>query len=155
MNPRWLFLALLGILCGEDESVCVHPSVGETRRISLDDVRRAQEAVRARLAWAVAKAGKVSLDTPFDSGLPACRARQRRTLRTEVPRELVGKTIGLGPSGRIPRADFRAATSARSLSDVDAELLADRALTERLGVRCSPTRVTFRTEGEIELDENP
>jgi hypothetical protein len=36
--------------------------------------------------------------------LPACTARQTRAIRTTVPPEILGKTLGFGPADRIPRA---------------------------------------------------
>lgn len=155
-----ILLCALCVLCGEfrgefSESVCVHPSRGESRPVSLDAVRKAQESVKARFAWTVEQTQKISLDTPFDSRLPACSSRNRRSVRAELPRELVGKTIAFAPAERMPPADFRIATSARRLVAADADGLADETIVRRLGVRCAPTRVTVKSESELELVENP
>lgn len=156
MNLKALVLCSLCVLSApRGEEACVHPSRGETRPVSLDAVRRAQEEIRGKLALLVERAGKLSPREPYESGLPACRRREVRAVRTEVPAPLVGKTIGFGPSGRIPAADLRVATSARNLLEVDADALADPALSARLGVRCFPTLVRARSEAELELVENP
>lgn len=150
-----LFLAALCALALQSGTVCVHPPAGATRRVSLDEVRKAQADVKAKLAWAVEKAGRLPVDGPYDSGLPACRGRRTRTVRAQLPREFVGKTIAFAPSERLAEADFRVATSARKLSEIRADALADPALAERLGVRCAPSLVTVVSEVELELVENP
>ncbi len=156
MNPKPFLLCALCLLCApRAQEVCIHPSRGETRAVSLDRVRAAQEEVTSKLALLAERAGKLAPTDPFESGLPACRARSVRTLRTTVPPPLVGKSIAFGPSGKIPAADLRVATSARSLLELDADALADPALSARLGVRCFPTLVRARSEAELELVENP
>lgn len=155
MNPRPLLALLACAFLGEPEDVCRHPSSGTTCRVSTDGVARAQESVRAHLAWTVEQAGRISLDAPYDSGLPACRGRNRRSVRAEAPRALVGKTIAFAPQDRMPRADVRVASSARRIAAVDADALADPELAARLGVRCVPTLVTVRSESELELVEDP
>ena len=138
-----------------DDPVCTHADRGETRPVSLDAVERAQDEVKRRLALSWDKSMRISLDAPYDSGLPACGLRQTRRIRTTVPAELVGKTISFGPADRLPPADVRVATSARKIMDVQADALSDRMLTERLGVRCTPTIVRALSEVELELVENP
>jgi hypothetical protein len=154
-----LLLLILCVLCGEtrpsEAEPCRHRDLGDSRPVSLERVRRAQAEVKEKLALLADRAARLSPSAPFESGLPACRARALRTRRTEVPPELVGRTIGFGPSGRIPAADVRVATSAPSLFELDADALADPALSERLGVRCFPTVVRARSEVELELVENP
>ncbi len=153
----FLLLCALCVLCGESSvpSVCSHPPRGESLRVSLDAVRRAQEDVKKRLAWAVGEASRLSADSPFESGLPACQGRARRTVRVPTPPPLAGKTIVFAPAERMPPGDLRVATSARRLAEVRADAMADRALARRLGVRCAPTIVTVRSEVELELVEDP
>jgi hypothetical protein len=138
-----------------EEPVCTHSDRGETRPVSLDAVQRAQDDVKRRLALSWDKSMRISLDAPYDSGLPACGRRQTRRVRTALPAEMVGKTIAFGPADRLPAADVRVATSARRILDVQADALSDRALTERLEVRCTPTIVRGISEVELELVENP
>jgi hypothetical protein len=155
MNLKPLLLVGLCLLMAGEETVCVHPTVGSSVRVSLENVRKAQRAVKEKLAFATEKAGKLTLDTPFESGLPACRRHETRVVRTSVPRELVGKSIVFAPADRLPRADFRVATSARRIVEIEADALAHPALAERLGVRCAPTLVRVRSEVELELVEDP
>lgn len=152
---RPLLLAALCLLLAGEETVCVHPAAGASRRVSLDAVGKAQESVRKALAFTADKAARLSLDTSFQSGLPACRRRETRVLRAPMPRELVGKSIAFAPADRLPRADFRVATSARRIVDAEADALAHPALVDRLGVRCEPTLVRVRSEVELELVEDP
>jgi hypothetical protein len=155
MNLKPLLLIGVCFLLANEETVCVHPTRGESRRVSLDDVRRAQSEVKKKLSFVAEKATRLSIDAPFDSGLPACRRRETRVVRTSVPPELVGKSILFAASDRLGRADVRVATSARKLGEIDADALAHPALAERLGVRCAPTLVRARSEVELELVENP
>jgi len=156
MSSKSLLLILVCLACAsQEETVCVHPTRGETRAISLEAVTKAQEEVQRRLAMTWDKSAKLSPDTPFDSGLPACRTRHTRSVRTTVPPDLVGKTIAFSPADRIPKADIRVATSARRIIDVQADALADQRLSDRLGVRCTPTLVRAISEVELELVENP
>ncbi len=151
--------SILIVMCvafsAEDESVCVHPACGETRPVSLAEVARAQEEVRRKLSAAWEQPAKLTLDTPFESGLPGCGARRSFRVRTSVPAELVGRTLAFGPADRLPAGDIRVATSARRLGDVTAEALADRAMVERLRVQCAPTLVRVISEVELELVERP
>lgn len=148
-------VAAAALLEAVPEPVCVHPARGETRRISLDRVRKAQEELKVRLAESFGRVDRLSPDRPYDSGLPACGARRRYTLRTDLPAELAGKTAAFAPAERMPRADVRVATSARTIASIDADALADEALVRRLGVRCAPTSVRFLSETELELVESP
>jgi hypothetical protein len=152
---NWLLLAGGLALVLWDEDVCSHPGRGDSRPVSLDAVSRAQEEVKKRLALSWDKSLKISADGPFESGLPGCGLRQTRRIRTSLPDGFVGKSVGFGPSDRIPSADMRVATSARRILDVQADALADRMLAERLGVRCTPTLVRALSEVELELVENP
>src|SRR5262245_45360807 len=151
----WLLPAACLAAALWDETVCTHAGRGDSKAISLDAVGRAQEEVHRRLALSWDKSTKFTADAPYESGLPACGPRQTRKLRTALPPELVGKTIAFAPSDRLPQADVRVATSARRILDVQADALADRTLTERLGVRCTPTLVRAISEVELELVENP
>ena len=153
MNLKPLALALLCVLVMEQETVCVHRGGGGTRNVSLREVRRSREEVKEKLRFAWRESARLSSDRPFDSGLPACPRRAVRTLGGSFPRELVGKTVAFAPADRLPRADFRVATYARRIGDIQAEALADRRLAERLGVRCAPTLVRVRSEAELELVE--
>ncbi len=155
MNPRPLLLAAVCLLLQEEETVCRHPSSGASRTLSLDAVHKAQASVREKLAFAAEKAGRLSLDSSFESGLPSCARRSTRKVQTSIPRELLGKTILFAPSGRFSRADFRVATSVRRLADLEADALAHPALADRLGVRCTPTLVRVTSEVDLELVEDP
>jgi hypothetical protein len=157
MTPlKSITLAAFCLVCAFQESpVCNHPDRGDCRTVSLDAVARAQEEVRDRLAVSWDRSLNLSAAQSFDSGLPACGARRTRRIPTRLPPELVGKTIAFAPADRMPAADIRAVTSARRLLDVQADALADRALLDRLDVRCSPTIVRCTSEVEIELLENP
>jgi len=156
MMPRlWILIPVCLASTPVNDSVCSHPSSGETRTISLDQVERAQRELKDRLSISWNKSLNLKKDTPFDSGLPACRTAGTRRLKTRLPRELVGRTIAFGPSGRIPVADIHVATSARRIFELQADALADPRLIERLGVRCSPTLVRALSEVELELVENP
>lgn len=152
---NWLLVAGCLVWTLWDEDVCTHPARGDSKAISLDAVEKAQEEVKRRLALSWDKSLKISADGPYESGLPGCGFKQTRRVRTQVPPELVGKSIGFGPSDRIPPADIRVATSARRILEVQADAMADRTLSERLGVRCSPTLVRALSEVELELVENP
>ena len=155
MNPKALLLVGVCLLLANEDTVCVHPSRGAARVLSLENVRRAHEEAAKKLSFAAEKAARLSPDAPFDSGLPSCARSTSRRLAIAVPRELVGKSIAFAPAGRLPRADVRVATSARRISDLDADALAHPALSDRLGVRCWPTLVRVRSEVELELVENP
>ena len=148
-------LAAAGIGAGGGEAVCRHATRGGTRRVDLAGVRRAQASIREAFALSAKKAEKVSLDGPYESGLPACRARAIRRAAVATPPDLAGKTLAFAPEGRFPAADLRVATSARRVREVDADALADPALAARLGVRCSPTLVRILSEVELELVEGP
>jgi len=149
----WIAAVLLAAYW--DGQVCSHAGRGESRAVSLDVVERAHEELKQRLALSWDKSMKISVDGPYESGLPACGLRQMRRIRSTLPAELVGKTIAFGPADRLPAADVRVATSARKILDVQADALADQTLTERLGVRCTPTIVRALSEVELELVENP
>jgi len=151
----WILAGLCAAFAGEDDSICTHASRGACRPVSLEKVEQGQSDVKRLFTATWDKAAKVTPDTPFDSGLPACTVRQTRRLRTQLPPQLVGKTFAFARGDRLPRADVRVATSARRIGDLDAEALADRRLIERLGVRCAPTLVRGVSEVEIELVENP
>ena len=151
----WLLVAICLACASQDAPVCLHPTRGDNKAVSLDAVAKAQEEVKRHLAMTWEKSTKLSADMPFDSGLPACGMRQTRRVRTTVPPDLVGKTIAFAPADRLPKADVRVATSARRILDVHADALADRTLVERIGVRCAPTLVRAISEVEFELVENP
>lgn len=156
MTPKTGIALLLCLACAwPEDAVCHHADRGESRMVDLDAVARAQDEVKRRLSFGWEKAPRLTADQPFESGLPACSGRQTRRLRTSVPAELVGKSIAFAPSDRMFKADVRVATSARRIVELDADALADRALSERLGVRCTPTLVRAISEVELELAENP
>jgi hypothetical protein len=90
----------------------------------------------------------VALDEPFDSGLPACRSRDVRSVKRAVPPEMVGKTVLFAPSGE----GIVFVTKAKRLRDAFGRLLATPEAIERFGVRCAPTTVHAR-KGELELRE--
>ncbi len=151
----WLLFGVCLACASQEESVCMHPSRGDSRAVSLEAVAKAQESIKQHLAITWEKSTKLSADMPFDSGLPACGSRQTRRLRTTVPAELLGKSIAFAPADRPLRADVQVATSARRISDIQADAMADRQLVDRLGVRCTPTLVRAISEVEFELVENP
>jgi hypothetical protein len=155
MLRTWFLLPVCLASTPTDESVCSHPSSGETRSISLDQVGRAQKELQDRLAISWNKSLHLTKDSGFDSGLPACRTAGTRRLKTRLPSQLVGRSIAFGPSERMPSADIHVATFARRVIDLQADALADPRLIERLGVRCSPTLVRALSEVELELVENP
>jgi len=148
------FLVLI-LWVEEPGGECRHAARGETRRISLARVRAAQEGVKAGLRKALGPVERLGRAGTFDSGLPACGLRRSVEVRTTLPRELVGKTIAVAPAERMPRADVRVASSARSLEGLEADALADGPLLERLGVRCAPALVRIRSEELLEIVENP
>jgi hypothetical protein len=154
-HKSWILLLLCLACAWPEESVCVHPTRGDSKAVSLDGVAQAQEEVKRRLAVTWEKSAKLSADAPFDSGLPACGVRRTRRVRTPLPPEIVGKTIAFAPADRLPPADVRVATSARRIADIQADALSDRKLAERLDVRCAPTIVRVISEVELELVENP
>lgn len=154
--PGFLALAALGALAGRPPSpVCSHPQAGPVWRVSLAKVREAQESMKARLSWVAGEAVRFSEDSSYDSGLPACRARATRLVRTRVAPELAGRTIVFAAAEQMPPGDVRVATSARRLAACGADALADPRLTGRLGVRCTPTTVRVKSEVELELVEHP
>ncbi len=151
----WPLVAICMIWAAQEDSVCVHPTRGDSHAVSLDAVGRAQDDIKHRLALSWESSMKLGGEQPFDSGLPACGSRKTRRFRTALPPDMVGKTIAFAPSDRMPDADVRVATSVRKLIDVQADALADRTLIERLDVRCAPTIVRGLSEVELELVENP
>ena len=154
-TKAWILLGVCLACAWQGESVCEHPVRGSCRRVSLEDVEKAQEGVKRQLTATWEKSARLSGESSFDSGLPACLHRQTRRIHTTLPPQLVGKTIAFARADRLPRADVRVATSARRISDIEADALADRRLTERLGVQCTPTLVRAISEVELELVEDP
>jgi hypothetical protein len=156
MSAKAAVLIALCVLCSAPADVAhAHPSRGPSVPVSLDRVRRARKDVVARFAEAADRAAAFRADRPFDAGLPACGARRTRRVRTDAPAALVGRSISFAPEGQFATADVRVATFARSLAALEADALADRALTERLDVRCRPTLVRVISEVELELLESP
>ena len=156
ISPKtWLLVALCVACASQEETICTHAGRGDSRPVSLDAAAKAQDEIKGHLALTWDKSAKLSTDMPFDSGLPACGARQTRHVRTTVPQDLVGKSIAFAPADRPLRADVQVATSARRIIDIHADAMADRPLAERLGVRCTPTLVRAISEVELELVENP
>ena len=149
-------LFALCVLCvAPEESICRHATVGRSSAVSLDRVRRAQEAVAGRFAAAVDATARPQAGAGFESGLPSCPARRTRRAARKMPAGLVGRTIAFAPEGRFPPADLRVATSSPSLWTLDADALADAALAARLDVRCRPTLVRVLSEVDLELVEAP
>lgn len=155
-TPWGWMLALLCVACsGTEDSICDHGTRGASRGLALGDIDRAQAMVKKQLSLTWEKALTMTPESSFDSGLPACVGRKTRAVARAMPSAWIGKTIGFAPADRPLPADVRVVTSARRISEVDAEALADPALIERLGVRCWPTRVRVLSEVELELVENP
>ena len=156
MSMKAAVLIALCLLCSAPADVAhVHPSRGRTAPVSMERVRRARKDVETRFAAAIDRAGASRADRSFEAELPACVARRTRRVKTEAPAALVGRSISFAPEGRFAAADLRVATSARSLAALEADALADRALSERLDVRCRPTLVRVLSEVELELVEDP
>jgi hypothetical protein len=151
----WILIPIWIAFSAGEKSPCVHSTAGETQAVSLDQVGKAQDELQRKLALAWERGLRIGRDASFDSGLPACKSRQVRRLRTTLTAELVGRTIAFSPPERMPIADVRVATSARRIADLNADALADPKLIERLGVRCAPTLVRALSEVELELVENP
>lgn len=151
----WLLVAVCLLCAAPQDSLCLHPDRGDSRPAALDHVASAQEDLKRKMANAWDRAPRLAAEAPFESGLPACRVRQTRRIRTTMPADLVGKTILFAPADRLGAADVRVATSARRIAEIQADALADPRLIDRLGVRCSPTRVRATSEVELELVENP
>ena len=137
------------------EEVCDHGRNGRSVRVSLAAVERAQEGIRKRLELSVRPFRPVGADRSFESGLPACPRSLARRVSLDVPPALVGKTISFGAQGRIPEADLKVATSARSLRGGGFDALADPVLVHRLGVRCFPSVVIARSPHELDIRERP
>jgi hypothetical protein len=150
-----VLIVLCAVCAAPEESVCRHPTRGRTSPVSLDRVRRAQEAVAIRFAAAADAAAQVKASGGFESGLPACAGRRTRRVRSEIPAAFVGRSLAFAPEGRFPAADIRVATAARSLWALEADALADPAVAGRLDVRCRPTLVRVISEVELELVEDP
>jgi len=156
MSGKAAVLAAVCLLCaGTSDVVHVHPERGASVPVSLERVARAQEGIAARFARALDAAAAFRADRPYDSGLPACPARRIRRVRMSLPPELVGRSISFAPEGGFAPAALRVATSARSPLSLGADALAERALTERLDVRCRPTLARVLSEVELELVEGP
>jgi hypothetical protein len=157
MPVKAAVLIALCLLCAASPAdvAHVHPSRGRTAPVSLERVGKARKDVEIRFAAAADRAAALRADRSFASDLPACVARRTRRVKTDVPAALVGRAISFAPEGRFGAADLRVATSARSLAALEADALADRALSERLDVRCRPTLVRVISEVELELVETP
>lgn len=156
MSMKAAALIALCLVCAAPvDEVHVHPSRGGTVPVSMERVRKARKDVETRFAAAADRAAGFRADRPFDAALPACGARRTRRVKTDAPAALVGRSISFAPEGAFAAADLRVATSARSLAALEADALADPALSERLDVRCRPTLVRVISEVELELVESP
>jgi hypothetical protein len=151
----WLLIALCLLCAPPGDPVCHHPDRGDSRPAALDRVAAAQKDLQQRMAAAWDQAPRLTAESSFDCGLPSCRTRQTRRVRTILPRDFVGRSVVFAPADRMPPADVRVVTSARRVSEIDAEAMADPRLIERLQVRCTPTLVHAISEVELELVENP
>jgi hypothetical protein len=156
MSGKAALLVAVCLLCAEPtEVVDVHAERGAAVPVSLERVARAQEGVAVRFGRALDAAASFRADRPWDAGLPACAARRTRRVRMSLPPAWVGRSLSFAPEGGFAPADLRIATSARSLLSLEADALAERALTERLDVRCRPTLARVLSEVELELVETP
>lgn len=153
MNPKPLLLLVALAVLADDETVCLHPSVGAVRRISVEEVRKAHGAVLEKLRFSWEASARLTIDRSFDSGLPACVRRERRTVAGRYARDLAGRTIAFARADRMPKADLRVATAARRLADLEVDAVDDPALRAALGIRCAPTVVRVVSEVELELLE--
>jgi hypothetical protein len=151
----WVLVAVCLLCAAPRDTVCSHPDRGDSRPAALDRIAAAQDDLQRRMASTWDRAPRLTAEAPLDSGLPSCKSRQSRKIRTTLPKEFVGRAVVFAPSERMPGADVRVATSARRISEIQADALADRRLIDRLGVRCTPTRVRAISEVELELVEDP
>jgi hypothetical protein len=93
------------------------------------------------------------LQTPYDSGLPACRTRGSRTITVEsLPEGLVGQALHFGP--RAKEGTIHLVTSAKSLREVVGGALATKELAARFGVRCASSTAQVVSATEVRIDEN-
>ncbi len=139
------------LLAALQDGTCAHPTRGETRPLDLEAVARAhREAARLLTLRIDPPTAEDPLGAPYESGLPACRARSRRTVRlADVPEELAGRAFHFGPRARD--GTVHVVTSAKSLRGVAGGVLATPELAERFGVRCAPSTARVgRTEAEID-----
>jgi len=151
----WILVAVCLLCAASRDGVCLHPDRGDSRPSALDRVAAAQADLQRRMASTWDRAPRLTAGSSFDSGLPSCRARQTRRVRAALPKEFVGRTVLFAPADRMTRADVRVVTSARRVSEIDADAMADPRLIERLKVRCTPTLVRAISEVELELVEDP
>ena len=146
MKPHALSLLLLL----PQSAPCDHGVKGESVAVDLDAVGRAHQEAAKRFNVLVEKASVAdALARPFDSGLPACRLRETRSVKVApLPRELVGKIVGFGTEG-----DVKIVTKSKSLRDAGGGVLGSPELAARLGVRCVPAKVSVISEMEVEVVE--
>ncbi len=146
MKPASSLLLLLAF------TPCDHGTRGESKAVDLDAVARAHKEAASLFTAAVERVAVSNpLDAPFDSGLPACRFRESRTIRVvAIPKELVGKRIHFGP---VSKGDLWVVTKVKKLADATTGVLASAELASRLGVRCVPATVTVRSETEVDVVE--
>ena len=144
------------LLQDADGKVCRHKS---GRTVRFDPVR-AGRARNELLQGLRATSGRVrrvslSLDEPFDGGLPACTVRKTRLVKRPVPARLVGKTL-LWTSGK-GEADVVLRTKSPSLRVLieSGALPSDVSLARKWSVRCVPSRVRIKSRTEIEIEESP
>lgn len=139
------------LLAQDRRERCEHGARGAARPVDLARVER-EYAGFARISakWAGRLDPKLALDEPFDSGLPACRAREVRRVRREVPAGMVGRTILFGP----PQDGLVFVTRAGRRRDLLGRLVASPEAVRRFDVRCAPTRITVE-KGGLLLEESP
>jgi len=142
--------ALSLLLLLPQSTPCDHGVKGEAVAVDLDAVARAYKDAVKRFEVLVEKAAVADpLALPFDSGLPACRSRETRSVKVApLPRELVGKTVGFGTEG-----DVKVVTKSKSLREAAGGVLGSPELASRLGVRCVPAKVKVISETEVEVAE--
>jgi len=126
---RWTALALLS-MAGMQDPVCDHGTRGAARRIDLQAVARVHEVVKRRLLFGPVPAGEVRAKfVRFE--LPACRTRNVRRVSIDVV-----------PEG-LPELHFSR----------DGIRIPDQGAADRLGIRCTPTRLRRISSSEVELVE--
>ncbi|MBI2930231.1 MAG: hypothetical protein HYY16_01150 [Planctomycetes bacterium] len=143
--------ALLALLL--QDSVCVHPTCGETRPIDLRAVHRAYREAARRITFEVDRVSlENALAAPYESGLPACRGRAGRVASVApIPVEFIGQTLHFGPTARD--GTTHVVTSTRSLRGVIGGVLATPELAARFEVRCAPSTVRVVSATEVRIDE--
>ncbi len=106
------------------------------------------ELARTPAKWSERIDPKVALEEPFESGLPACRARRVRRIDRAIPPAAVGQRLTFAPSGE----GIVFVTRARRRKDLWGKLVATPQAIAAFEVRCVPTTVVLE-KGGVTLQE--